>query len=427
MEPERDIEKELKAYAQQRRAAAGSPPPLHPANRKSLQAEAARLAKSPDAPSRSWWQTLFGSWPRLVVAGAAAVAVVLGTMHLFSPPENRHEGIQSFAANRQMADVGNTRASRPGGSRPVLGENSAAEAKSSTVASDNAPSPAPGAATKSVPAAQAPVAVCRSTPTAPLAADAPSPAPGATSAPTAPPAAATPAAQTFALNAPRSRDRVPLSSSGQVDKDFGRPAPQAPAATGGALASSSDSFYRLTTADASAPLVSQRFRRTDLPSKTTKSLNASNLLASFKVEQDLGKLRIIDGDGSVYFGFVEQTPESGRQAIGLFEKKASEKESVQAKPTRPMQAFHFRVTGTNRTLKEEVVFTGNFLAQRHFAAAQAATNAVGFVESATVAPASASAFGGEPVLFELRKARVEGRLLLNGTNRLEIKAAPVKP
>ena len=82
MEPERNIEKELKAYAQQRRAEAGALPELHPATRKLLQDEAARLAKKRGADGtifRAAESVLADSLLRLAVAGvAAAAAVVVG-------------------------------------------------------------------------------------------------------------------------------------------------------------------------------------------------------------------------------------------------------------------------------------------------------------------------------------------------------------
>ena len=42
IEPEREIEKQLRAYAKERREQAGAPIELHPATRKLLQGEAAR-------------------------------------------------------------------------------------------------------------------------------------------------------------------------------------------------------------------------------------------------------------------------------------------------------------------------------------------------------------------------------------------------
>ena len=400
MEPERDIEKELKAYAQQRRAAAGTPPPLHPVNRKALQAEAARLAKSPDVRSRSWWQILFGSGPRLAAVGTAVVVVVTLTWQLFPRPESKQETFHTFAATRFAPARGPAEEPKaaippPPSAVPMsLAEDSGAGAKSSIIVHDkeSGPQPAP---------VSAPVAI-------------------------APPAPAPAAPSTLALNAPAARDRVPLTSSGQLGESG--LVPQQTPANGGAFAGSPRSFNRLATTDSLAVPVTQRFRRTDPSAKTSKALGVSNLLSSFKVEQDLGKLRIIDSDGSVYFGFVEQSPETFKEAEAQLEKVSPQKDAAKSKATQPVQAFHFRVSGTNRTLKEEVVFTGNFLAG---AAPQTSLKAKKIPDDnapALGAPATVTqGIAGQPVLFELRKARTEGRLFLGGTNKLEIKAAPVKP
>lgn len=440
MEPERDIEKELKAYAQQRRAAAGAPPPLHPADRKALQAEAARLTKSPDAPSRSWWQTFFGSWPGLAVAGAAAVAVVVASLHLLAPPDNKQERIQSFAAARRPMDEPKAMlapAPRPAATpapRPmVLAEKTDSQTKSSRVVREDhssaVPSPTPATLPAAAPSGASPTTVN-------LALNAPPPAPIAAPAAATPP----PTARMFAPASSALRDRESSLSSGQLAKDVnGSASPGAPATVGGTIAGSTGSFNRLATAEAARMLVTQRFRRTDVPAKQAKVTGISNVLASFKVEQDLGKLRLIDSDGSVYSGSVEETPEIAGQADALLETARSEKQAAAAKkPAQPVRFFRFRVSGTNRTLKEEVVFTGNFLApgapQQLFKDVGATTdtavapqslvttNAIVIGAPATVAPGAAA----QPVLFELQKARMEGDLLLGGSNKLQIKAAPVK-
>jgi hypothetical protein len=398
VEPERDIEKELKAYAQRRRAAAGTPPQLHPANRKALQAGAAQLAKSSGSPTRPWWQVFFGSWPRLAVTGAAVALVVIVTLYSLSPSETRHEAFQSsadkreqfqsFAAARRSPEEQKAMPATPPPAQPaaVAAESSAATKTSSIALAETAsPPPAPVAA---------PVVVAPS-----------------------------PQAPALALNNPASRDRFALSSSGQLAPTTNSLAPQIVDINGGAPAGSAQRIYRLTADSEPVALITQRFRRTDLPVKTAKPFGVSNLLATFKVEQDLDKLRIVDSDGSVYFGFVEQTPEAGNRSDGLLEKEMPKKDAMQPKPARPIQAFHFRVSGTNRTLKEEVVFTGNFLTGTP--PQVPAAKAFGGAASATVAP-GVTGVTGQPVIFELQKARMEGRLLLGGSNKFEIKAAPVK-
>src|SRR5258707_6473501 len=73
MEPERKIEKLLRAYAKKRRADAGNPLQLHPATRRLLQGEVARRAKKPDEEEASMtlWELFRQRWALL--AGFALI------------------------------------------------------------------------------------------------------------------------------------------------------------------------------------------------------------------------------------------------------------------------------------------------------------------------------------------------------------------
>lgn len=86
-QPERKIEELLRAYAAKRREDSGAPLELHPAHRKLLQAEVARLRQVRATPPVSGWVRLLAPWPRL--AFAAAVAAMLGVCvwWMSSPPE----------------------------------------------------------------------------------------------------------------------------------------------------------------------------------------------------------------------------------------------------------------------------------------------------------------------------------------------------
>ncbi len=74
--PDRRIEELLQAYAAKRREEMGAPLELHPAARRILQAEVARVHRRQAAPPTTWWNSLAVFWPRL--AFAAAVCAVLG-------------------------------------------------------------------------------------------------------------------------------------------------------------------------------------------------------------------------------------------------------------------------------------------------------------------------------------------------------------
>src|SRR5262245_29665765 len=80
-EPNRNVEDQLRAFAQKRRDEGGPPFELHPATRKLLQDEVARtlvkpkLAEQP-APEVPWWKIL---WPRLAIAGSICALLVVIT------------------------------------------------------------------------------------------------------------------------------------------------------------------------------------------------------------------------------------------------------------------------------------------------------------------------------------------------------------
>src|SRR5271169_3201985 len=86
MEPERKIEKLLRAYAKRRRADAGDPLTLHPATRRLLQSEIARRKPKPDDKESSvtLWELFRQRWALLV---GFAVIIFFGAA-LFLPALN---------------------------------------------------------------------------------------------------------------------------------------------------------------------------------------------------------------------------------------------------------------------------------------------------------------------------------------------------
>lgn len=97
------------------------------------------------------------------------------------------------------------------------------------------------------------------------------------------------------------------------------------------------------------------------------------VLDSFHIEQNGNALRVIDNDGSTYDGNIvsteaETAPGTSFGLADKLEEKAADRKKVSAgelnyKATQnsPSQNYFFRVAGTNRTLKQQVVFTGNFV------------------------------------------------------------------
>src|SRR5437764_11801710 len=104
MDPERPIEKLLRKAAEARRAQAGAPQELHPANRRILQGEVARRFASAAPPPRSFldWLTVF--MPRL--AWGAALLVGLGlAASLMLPRQSAPQSEMFFAKNEATPAV----------------------------------------------------------------------------------------------------------------------------------------------------------------------------------------------------------------------------------------------------------------------------------------------------------------------------------
>ena len=99
MEPERKIEKVLRAFAKKRRNAAGVPLELHPAARRMLQAEVARRAKDADDEEStiSLWQFFRRDWAFL--AGFALLIFFVATMTLPSLSSAKKKAKNIMAIN----------------------------------------------------------------------------------------------------------------------------------------------------------------------------------------------------------------------------------------------------------------------------------------------------------------------------------------
>jgi len=144
------------------------------------------------------------------------------------------------------------------------------------------------------------------------------------------------------------------------------------------------------------------------------------LLQSFRVEQSGKDLRMIDSDGSVYLGSIESSTRNAstlnfkREVLAQSAKLAGETKSV----NQTGQMFRFRVAGTNLTLNQPMVFTGNILNNV----------APGSNAPASNAPASnggAFAPAGQ-VSPRLDQSQLSGQVLLGLTNRIDILAVPAK-
>jgi hypothetical protein len=104
LEPEKKIEESLHAYARKRREDAGAPLEMHPATRRMLQGEVAKLrAGQKAAESRPWWHSLLAVGPRFAAALGLFAVLAVGVW-VFSDSERRRSSeMQDIAARTAPA------------------------------------------------------------------------------------------------------------------------------------------------------------------------------------------------------------------------------------------------------------------------------------------------------------------------------------
>ena len=494
-EPERPIETLLRAAVKQRRDEAGAPFELHPVNRRLLQTEVARTYAEPPHATGSFSLVLRQLWPRF--AWGVALLAVLGVAARLLLPVTGDDQRQVLLAKNQpvsesvpareplpaiptsaarvplpSAPVSKTQPAvatyadtaqsvravpaRPLGidrptiardSSPARGKRAAGEdftlaatpqlaepqkpAEVHVAAPAGTPAPAPARianraleARPDLAARPAPAASLPATPAAPLAvAMAPAAASGMA------------AAESMRLTgdksdlpAPRNKSLGPVVSANRVG--------QSPKATFSVSKSAADALKETTAFG-----VAQRFVQVVPEAKDKRKLareakSAYPVLASFQLEQAGRELRIVDGDGSVYSGYLlvadpvrrarsvnAQAPAAAlasRASGGVLEEKAVPRlDSDRLAPP----AYSFRVAGTNRSLNKQVVFTGNLLP---------ATNAA-LLLPVTTNLSAASNLGGsrnaptQPDLLPLLNTRISGKVVVGTGKAVNINALPANP
>jgi hypothetical protein len=156
------------------------------------------------------------------------------------------------------------------------------------------------------------------------------------------------------------------------------------------------------------------------------------VLVNFKIEQEGRQMQVIDGDGSVYRGVVDEENTLYKQVVTQQEQKLSAAYDNNLKFQSPKVGrqvankseaasyYFYRVEGTNRSLNQNVVFTWNFIPTNEaIAAAQLNYKEVLQKTDATKLP---SQF---PEL--LQNSFINGRAQFGEGREVEVNAVPVKP
>ncbi len=456
MEPERNIEKLLRAYAKKRHAQAGDPLELHPATRRLLQGEIARNTPKPDDEdaSLSLWELFRQQWAFLV--SFALIVFFAATMFLpaLSSAKKKAQTISAMNNLKQIGLAAQMAAGENKGQLPASLDALTNQLGSDQILTDTesgkrfiyiaggknldglpsnsvlaySPTDKKG---RAVLFADGRVEVINGARFSELTnrgaqelafakdsarrqfAEAPKVNTVASGI-----AAATPPSS-GQLKAEENRKELKLGDLG-IAASSGELAAKAPAAAHGFL-------------QAGASGLQNAFKNTIAPAQ------AVPVLVNFQVQQNGSAIRVVDADGSVYDGSllpgsaiaqIEPAPAATPAPPVTAPLQVEQAKTIASRDeSQTAQNYFFRVTGTNRTLQQNVVFAGNLLA-----IANTTTNLQ-------------QSFGGNgglddgrgDVVGQLQSAlthqnqlpwsnsRIAGTAVIAETNHIEINAVPLSP
>jgi len=401
MEPERPIEKLLRAFAKKRREQAADCLQLDSVARRRLQGQIARRSAGTSTGGNAWMTRLFLLLrPRLAFA-ICFITVAVAVWVLIPKDREKSKTLASSSFSRSES-AAKTISPPTQPSRALAGDQKAREEIAPVAASPTVPALAP---------APAPVA---------------NPVPSADGldkgfvANNRPAVASTPPAATARDRSLTAKtESVPTGQSfaigGTLKKDTTADSLSTFASPGNNFATNSLSLGVITDAlqkalPATSPIVSQSFYRIAAPT-ALRRIAATNpppasVLTTFRMEQNGSALRVIDSDGSIYTGAVQ---------IAQMEPAAS-----------PTSNFFFRVTGTNRNLKQNIVFSGNLVPFTNTAIAVRRGSFAGGIGGGGggggAAPSSANF--GLPTGLLLSNSQISGTAVIDGQKEIPVSANP---
>ncbi len=384
MEPERHIEKVLREYARERRAKAGERFDLHPATRRLLQGEAARRFGKP-TPRRGFftWLAVLGRHPAWSASVALLLLTSLGWWLLREPQVELAAKLPPPAAEpaKELALAEPPGAARKDQPPPMANAVGGQPARASTAA------PALDAA-GALPASR----VVAQAPPAPAMVRAESVEKREFLATNQVAAAALSSDESFRLRyglAPQTNVGTLLAQSAPAASNlaiaFERVASEAELASNKSLELAADKLQlkelpgsRSAALSDAAPSYSlrQNFARNPAPlakSKASRRVTpaAQSVLNNFEMRQNGMEIELVDEDGSVYRGKLDtnllansvpaSVPARNQAPAAPSVNRATGLASAPLQNQRQdMQALGipFRVAGTNKTLRQAVVFNG---------------------------------------------------------------------
>jgi hypothetical protein len=460
MEPERKIEKLLRAFAKKRRADAGDSLKLHPATRRLLQDEVARRqAQSSEEDSVSLWQFFRQQWAVLLSFALVIFFGVALFLPALSKAKFKAKNVVAMSYLKEIGVAAQTVAAENNGKLPVTldaltNELISAKALTDPVSGQRFVYAAGGekldelqsnsvlvyspvdkkgravlladGSVQTMNAGQFDVATRRGLmPRAapPMLAGKPS--------------EATPTVE-LAVNRPAAM-AAPTVAAGTVTSDSsahnfgGGRQTAAPTFANDGLLAKAEPKQRFQADDASFSQSglnnnSQRFRRI-----LTAAAKTPPVLASFEVQQNGNALAVVDRDGSVYTGSIQPEISAVQgQALAVAPSPSDKtKDLGQAKNEASVSQnnYFFRVAGQNRTSKQNIVFVGNVVPLTNTLAGAQQNQAGNALVGGALASVTNSQNGlnsqSQVLLFS--NARITGTVTVDATNRIEINAMPVTP
>jgi len=494
----------LKTYAKKRREEADAPMEMHPATRRLLQSEAAKLKTGALPSSTSWLEALKIFWPRLAFAAGMLFIAGIVAVTFLGPEDQKAETMQmamqdteTAAADRydksqppaesQLAKSPASLAPAKPGARPAVIEDQsgrraparrAGEALSELATIGERGSVEAEKKMKQVDLVQNEL---RNNVTMI----------GEAGRAVAEPTAGTAPADSRSIllsvvTVQKSDDSVPATGGRRADAPivaseaadfFARSAPKQAAGLDSSLKEEQPAVAQLSdgkavTASFSATAVQQeaimpttRSRFANVHQVGRQNLGKASIaydatvLVNFVVEQSGERLRVVDGDGSVYEGKVlygeaaaiaEYDTKLDYAADTRF-KVVKDEQSRQQQNARVLDptaaaAWNFRVSGTNRTLQQPVIVDGilfetaasnslnqagtkvseNLLFYR-VPPAQAPTQQGSYGLSASPnqnsaqAPSGQASYGGQSMNL-LNAGRIQGQVRVGATNQIPLDA-----
>ena len=483
MEPERKIEKLLRAYAKKRRAEAGDALKLHPATRRRLQAEVARNKPRPDAEeeSMSLWELFRRQWAFLL--SFALIVFFVATLFLpaLSSAKKKAQSVTAMSHLKQIGLAAQLAAGENNGKLPASLDALTNQLGSDKMLTDTESGRrfiyvAGGETLESLPSnsllaysptdkkgravlfADGRVEVVKGDRFSELTNRGWSPLAAANDSPRREPAE-TPATMTVAsghaaaappisaqLKSEANRNETKLADLGVAARSAGELAVAAPATAAprfDRLAKEQDAAGKDFAAQtssvqfASVAPKNPAFGRQNSFKNNAVQTKVAPVLANFQVQQNGSAIRVVDADGSVYDGAL--LPESAvaqnlpapaappPPAVTPPAQQIEKGINITSQDQSPTaQNNFFRVSGMNQTLKQNVVFTGNLLAISDATklAQQSSSGGNGL---------AGGGGGGGQMQSALTKqlswsnARIAGTAVIAETNRIEINAEPLAP